>query len=105
MVDDFGGTVADVVHPADPFELVICFELFGDALIGFHLVYQLRKHVFRQSVDFGEVVVEGAVYHQFGVQKLLVFADVGEIAFAPNADVGFGELEARDVLITVAFVP
>ena len=32
MVDDFGGAMADVVHPADPFELVIGFELFGDVV-------------------------------------------------------------------------
>ena len=97
--------MADVVHPADPFHLVICFELFGDALIGFHLIYQLRKHFFRLFIDFGEVVVEGAVYHQFGVQKFFVFADVGEIAFAPDTNVCFREFEARDVIITVAFLP
>ena len=104
VVDDFGGAVADVVHPADPFELVIDFKLFGDALIGFHLIDQLRKHFFCLSVDFGKVVVESAAYHQFGVQKFLVFADVGEIAFAPDADIRFGEFEARDVIITVAFI-
>ena len=43
VVDNFGGAVADVVHPADPFELVIGFELFGDALADFHLIDQLRK--------------------------------------------------------------
>ena len=61
MVDDFGGAVADVVHPAHPFHLVVDFKLFGDALIGFHLIDQLRKHFFRLVIDFGEVVVEGAV--------------------------------------------
>ena len=91
MVEDFGGARADVVHPAYPFHLVIRFELFSDALIGFHLVYQLRKHFFCLFVDFGKVVVESAAYHQFGVQEFLVLADVGEIAFAPDADVGFGE--------------
>ena len=69
--------MADVVHPADPFELVFCFELFGDALIVFYLIYQLGKHFFCLFVDFGEVVVEGAVDCQFGVQKFFVFADVG----------------------------
>ena len=34
-----------------------------------------------------------------------MFADVGEIAFAPDADVCFGEFEARDVIIAVTFVP
>ena len=97
--------MADVVHPAAPFELVIDLKLFGDALVGFHLIDQLRKHFFCLSVDFGEVVVEGAVDHQFGVQKFLMFADVGEIAFAPDADVCFGEFEARDVIVAVAFVP
>ena len=105
VVDDFGGAVADVVHAADPFHLVFCFKLFGYALVSFHLVYQLGKHFFCLSVDFGEVVVEGAAYHQFGVQKFLVFADVGEIAFAPYTDVCFGEFEARDVIIAVTFVP
>ena len=70
MVDNFGGAVTDVVHPADPFELVVDFKLFGDALAGFHLVYQLRKHFFCLGIDFGEVVVEVAVDRQFGVQPL-----------------------------------
>ena len=105
MVDDFGGAVADVVHPAHPFHLVICFELFGDALAGFHLSYQLRKHFFCLGVDFGEVVIESAVDRQLGVQEFLVFADVGEIAFAPYTDVCFEEFEAGYVIITVAFIP
>ena len=105
VVDDFGGAVVDVVHPAHPFHLVIDFKLFGDTLIGFHLIYQFRKHVFCLFVDFGEVVVEGAVHHQFGVQEFLVFADVGEIAFAPNADVCFRKFEAGNIIIAVTFVP
>ena len=96
MVDYFGGAVADVVHSAHPLHLVICFELFGDALIDFHLIYQLRKHFFCLPIDFGKVIVEGAVDRQFGVQEFLMFADVGEIAFAPYTDVCFGEFEARD---------
>ena len=97
--------MSDVVHTAHPFELVICFELFDDAFAVLHLIYQLRKHFFCLFVDFGEVDVEGAVDCQFGMQKILVLADVGEIAFTPDADVYFGELEARDVIIAVAFVP
>ena len=33
-----------------------------------------------------------------------MFAGVGEIAFTPDADVCFGEFEARDVIVAVAFV-
>ena len=40
-----------------------CCSYSGPIRVGFHLIYQFRKHFFRLPIDFGKVGVEAAVYH------------------------------------------
>ena len=46
MVYDFHCPFPDVIHPLFPLHLILCFELFGDALLLGHLFRQ-QEHLLR----------------------------------------------------------
>ena len=56
-IDDFSGTILNVIHTAHPFHLVGCFECFGDTFGCRHLTYQLRKQLFRLLIYIVEIAV------------------------------------------------
>lgn len=51
----------DVVPLAEPFELVLGFELFGDVFGFHHLNYEGVEHMLSLGVDLGAVLVELAL--------------------------------------------
>lgn len=46
------------VHQPYPTHLVVCFKLFSDALLCRHLLYKLKKHIFRLLIDISQVAIQ-----------------------------------------------
>ena len=43
VIYDFGDSLSNVIHPTNPFHLIICLELFGHALTFCHFFSQAIK--------------------------------------------------------------
>ena len=67
FVYNFGSSLLDVIHPTNPFHLVVCFELFGYTLTLCHLIYEPRKHILRLLVDVCEVSIQLATCQQISI--------------------------------------
>ena len=57
-VNNFGCSVAYVVHALYPKQLIPCFELFGDAFLFGKLFYKPVKHFIRFFINVGKVIVK-----------------------------------------------
>ena len=53
-------SISDIIHPTNPFHLIVCFELFGHALTLCHLFYKSRKHILCLFVDVCKVSIQFA---------------------------------------------
>ena len=53
VVDHLHSPIPDIVHPLHPEHLILSLELFGDALTGGKLFYQLKEHSLRLFVQIG----------------------------------------------------
>jgi len=63
----FGGSVADIVHPTNPFHLIVCFEFFGHTLTLCHLIYEPKKHILSLLVNLRKVFAQFTAYKQVGI--------------------------------------
>ena len=72
-IDEFSGTILNVVHAAYPFHLVICLECFSDALGCCHLTYQLREQFFRLMIYIGKVFIQPAACQQTSIGSFAMF--------------------------------
>ena len=76
------GPVPNVVHPGNPFHLVVCFQFLGKVL----LLGQLRNvslfRFLRLAVNFFQVGIQGPLYLIFSSEKHLcrVFFQVAPIS-------------------------
>ena len=48
-------SIPDVARSLYSLQLILAFELLGDALIGIHLFYQLQKHIIRLLVQIDKI--------------------------------------------------
>lgn len=86
MIYKLHRSVPDVVNPLHPEHLILGLELFCDVLPSCHLLYQLKKHVFRLLVQIGQITVQLACDLQLCVQRLAVLSDIPQMPLVPNAD-------------------
>ena len=83
--------MADVIHSLYPFELVLLFELFGDAFGICHLFYQPGEQFLCLTVDFGEMRKQSAVHKHYVEFHTFVVLEIITVSDAPSAD-GFAIL-------------
>lgn len=57
-IDDFSGTILNVIHTAYPFHLVGCFECFGDTFGYRHLFGKLSEHLVGGMVNLTQMRVQ-----------------------------------------------
>ena len=69
VVNDLGGSVADIVHSLCPFHTILGFELFRHALIFGKLFYQPGKHSLGFLVQIGKVGVQPATCQKLGIES------------------------------------
>ena len=58
VVHHLHSPISDVVHALYPQHLILGFELFGDALTGGKLFYQLKEHSLSLIVQNGKIAVQ-----------------------------------------------
>ena len=78
--------MADVIHSLYPFELVLFFELFGDAFGGCHLFNQPREHLLCLTVDFSKVRKQSAGHQHYIELHAFVMKEIIALDNAPSAD-------------------
>ena len=108
MIYDFHCPIPDVIHLLHLKHLILSLELFGDALTGGKLLYQLKKHSFCLLVQIGQITVQFSGDLQLGVQCLTVLPEIPQMPLSPNADGALffiGQLQARNVVIALQLVP
>jgi hypothetical protein len=60
VVDHLPASIPDAVHLLHPQHLILCLELFGDAITGGKLFYQIKEHSLRLLVQIGKITVQFA---------------------------------------------
>ena len=78
--------MADVIHSLYPFELVLLFELFGDAFGGCHLFNQPREHFLCLTVDFSKVRKQSTGHQHYVELHAFVVLEIVTADNAPSAD-------------------
>lgn len=86
MIYDFCRYVTDIVHPSNPFHLILCFELFGYALTLSHLFYQPKKHFLSLPVDFGKMSVQFPACQQVIIQNFVIPLQIPCVPLSPYSD-------------------
>jgi len=108
MIYDFHCPVTDVVHPLHPQHLILCFELFCDALTLGYLLYQQEHFFLSLFIDVGKVGIQSAAGQKLRVQGFSLRLDVPQVPSSPNADRSFilgRYYQAWDIIVTLHFVP
>ena len=108
MIYDLHRPVSDAIHPLHPQHLILCFELFGDALLLGHLLCQQEHLLRRLLVDVGEVGVQPAAGQQLRVQGFALGFDVPQVPLTPNADRSFflsRYCQAGEIIVSPQLVP
>ena len=76
VIHDFCGSAADIIHPSNPFHLVVCLELFGHAFTLRHLFYVPKKHILSLFINVCKITVQLTACQQISVSHLVVLLDV-----------------------------
>lgn len=76
VIYDFCGSAADVIHPNNPLNLIICFELFSNALTFCHLFYESKKHILSSFVNVREITVQLTACQQIDISHLVILLDM-----------------------------
>ena len=76
------GPVPNVVHPGDPFHLVVCFQFLGKVLLLGQLRNESLFRFLRLAVNFFQVEIQGSLYLILSSEKHLcrVFFQVASIS-------------------------
>ena len=74
-------TIADIVHPANPFHLVGCVEFFCDILDLCRAFYELFKAVLRIGIKLFQIRLQGSFEPQAHSAKSIHTASMIEITF------------------------
>ena len=102
-MDDFFGTVSDVVHSGNPQHLVFDFQPFIYAFGFCHLFNESVKPFRCLFIHIGKVTVQFASENESVVECRAMLFEIGESFSAPHSDgtfVGFGKSYVRDIIIT-----
>ena len=86
VVHNLHSSIPNVVHSLYPQHLILCFKLFGDALTGGHLFYQLKEHILCPLVQIGKISVQLVSDLQLCVQCLAVLPEIPQMPLTPSAD-------------------
>ena len=81
-IDEFSGTILNVVHAVYPFHLVGCFERFGDTFGCCHLTYQLREQFFRLMVYISKVFIQLAACQQTSIGSFAMFFQIPAVTLS-----------------------
>ena len=83
VANNFTCSFLNAVHLSYPFELVLCFELFGDVFGFYQLSYEIVEHLLCLGVDLGTVLVEGALSEESSEEDRIVFLQVVLMQHSP----------------------
>ena len=85
-LDYFKFSAADIIHPPDPFHLVVGFQRFGNTICICHLLYQPRKKFLCPSVDIRKIGVQFATCQQSGISHTAMLLEIAEMPLSPYPD-------------------
>jgi hypothetical protein len=100
--------VLDVVYPLHPQHLILCLELFGDALTLGYLLYQQEHLLRRLFVYVCQIGIQSAAGQKLRVQGFALGLDEPQVSLSPNADGPFilnRYCQAGNVIIAPQLVP
>ena len=86
MVYDLHCSISDAVHSLYPQHLILCFELFGDALTLCHLLCQQEYLLRRLFAYVGQIGIQSATGQKLHVQGFSLRLDVPQVPLSPYPD-------------------
>ena len=85
-LDYFKCSAADIIHPPEPFHLVVGFQRFGNTICICHLLYQPKKKFLCPSVDIRKIGVQFATCQQSGISHTAMLLEIAEMPLSPYPD-------------------
>lgn len=85
-VYDLFCTIPDAVHASNPLQLVLCFELFRDALGSGHLRNQGIKLLVGLSINLPQIVIQSAGGEKIGICNAPVLLQPAQMPLTPDTD-------------------
>ena len=82
----FKCSAADIIHPPDPFHLVVGFQRFRNALCICHLLYQPKKKLLCLSVNVRKIGGQFTTCQQVGIAHTAMLLEIAEMPLTPYPD-------------------
>ena len=107
-VYNFRSPIADVVHPADPLHRLVGFQCLRDTFCLGHLLYQLREHFLRLTVDIGKVTVQFLAGEQRRIGCPSMILQVTPVALSLDAGVYcffLRQFQTGQIIVPLQLIP
>ena len=95
-----------IVHPTNPFHLVVCFKLLGHTLTLCYLFNQTIEGIFGVTVKLKKIIIQRVFAEHFVIEGLAMLLNVFQMTLTPYADwLTFRfVLAGDDIVITAQFI-
>ena len=102
-IDDFSGSITDIIAPFDPFHLVSCFEIFSNIFLFGQSHYNVIEQCLRLQFNLYKIAVQCPDSEQIVIAYTVMLFQVPPVSLSPNTNLHLDliiNLEIRQIIIT-----